>query len=572
MTGKYPEAIDAYRLFLDRYSDKDAYSEKAQMELEKFESGAVWAEMDSFNSTEHLPLGINRPFADLAWVYSDNDLAYFTGSRKEYIPETGDSSYPTYLFTAVRMDDQWKVLDSTELQTGSFQLGATCLAWDGQSLIASLCTKITDADWRCGLYLFEKNDTGWNAPEPLSDELTDFVSTYTHPHLATMPDGSKQLLFVSDQEGGEGMMDLYRCGVDASGKLGAIENLGSHINSPFGEAAPYYDFAARKLYFSSQWYGGFGGYDILSISYPVRAQKERPEFLINGINTGYNDLFFSLSPDHKEAVITSNRQGSLSYRGEACCTELWLVNYGKPIVDSVPVPDTPLITYVDTPATVEPGDPPTKTDIPPGGETGTPKDPERPPIEQLNEMLPLYVYFHNDEPEPKTTKTTTWVGYRKAYNQYIALEEEYLTEYPNDRPEPAQAAAKDSVQLFFNDDVRQGMNDLYTFCDILEEVLAEGREVEVQIQAHCSPLALNDYNINLAKRRISSVMLFFERYNGGVFNQYAESLKLTYPANAVGEEQAPEGVNDDPNYVERSIYAPKAARERRVEIVGVIVK
>ena len=42
----------------------------------------------------------------------------------------------------------------------------------------------------------------------------------------------------------------------------------------------------------------------------------------------------------------------------------------------------------------------------------------------------------------------------------------------------------------------------------------------ISLKGFCSPLATTNYNINLAKRRVSSVENYFKDYNNGVFVKY----------------------------------------------------
>lgn len=561
--SNYQEALNSYKLFMDSYKSKDRYAEKARMEIVFLSKNDFNPLTDTSQKVEALGDEINKPFADLAWNYDGASGAYFTGSRKAYLPEKKDSLYPTFLFELEHLDTGWIVLDSTRFGNRKYQVGSVTEGLNENEKIISLCYRVTDAEWRCGLYTTAKTDTLWSKPKLLGKDFIDSNYTFTHPHLATLSDGKNYLFYVSDKKGGIGGLDIWFREIKSDGSFGTAYPLSDQINSPFDEASPYFDPVSGKLYFSSEWHGSLGAYDIFSTPFEIEQTKFEIENAGKPINSPYNDLFFSLSPDRRKIMVTSNREGSRSYRGEACCPDLWRISLPEPWDTATGLePDTPLLAEL-------PPDSGISIDTASSSDISTP-DSQLPPEEQMKQMLPLTVYFHNDEPEPNTLKKTTWKGYRRTYNEYLALRDEYLQVFPSESADSVQAA--NSVEAFFEDEVIKGMNDLYLFCSLFEEVLESGKTVEVQLKAHCSPLALNDYNINLAHRRIESVMIFFEQYNGGVFADYAEQLQLSYPANAVGEEEAPEGVNDNPEEVAYSIYSPKASLERRVEILGVVVK
>ena len=47
---------------------------------------------------------------------------------------------------------------------------------------------------------------------------------------------------------------------------------------------------------------------------------------------------------------------------------------------------------------------------------------------QMKLLCPLTLYFHNDEPDPKTKNITTTKTYETTYNEYKVLVPQYVTE------------------------------------------------------------------------------------------------------------------------------------------------
>ena len=84
-------------------------------------------------------------------------------------------------------------------------------------------------------------------------------------------------------------------------------------------------------------------------------------------------------------------------------------------------------------------------------------------------------------------------------------------------------------------------------------------------------MALNDYNINLAKRRIVSLENHLLQWNDGALKEFYDAGNLTFAPAAFGEEKADQNISDSVNETKYSIYDPKAAQERRVAIIAVEV-
>jgi outer membrane protein OmpA-like peptidoglycan-associated protein len=93
--------------------------------------------------------------------------------------------------------------------------------------------------------------------------------------------------------------------------------------------------------------------------------------------------------------------------------------------------------------------------------------------------------------------------------------------------------------------------------------------MEIIIKGFTSPRAETDYNLNLGKRRISSVRNYFDTYAEGVFAQYLQSGALKVSETSFGETTAKQNVSDALEDERNSVYNPEAARERRVEIVEI---
>jgi hypothetical protein len=193
--------------------------------------------------------------------------------------------------------------------------------------------------------------------------------------------------------------------------------------------------------------------------------------------------------------------------------------------------------------------------------------------EQLKLLVPLTLYFHNDEPDPKTKNTSTTKTYESSYNEYKLIMPQYQNEFAAGLKGDVKVNAIHKIQNFFSDSLDAGLEDLNRFSELLEKVLLNGETVKIIMKGYCSPLASSDYNINLAKRRISSLRNYFTETKKGMFlkyinNQNPNEGKIIFEDVDVGELIASKA-SDDFKDKRNSIYSPYAAAERKIQIIAV---
>ena len=120
--------------------------------------------------------------------------------------------------------------------------------------------------------------------------------------------------------------------------------------------------------------------------------------------------------------------------------------------------------------------------------------------------------------------------------------------------------------------MEEGFDKLKEFNYILIKLLREGYEIELTVKGFASPLNSSDYNVNLSKRRVNSIVNYYKKVDDGLYNPYidgtAEKGKLTIIEEAFGENNSQSFVSDDRKDARNSIYSPWAAEERRVQLIA----
>lgn len=189
----------------------------------------------------------------------------------------------------------------------------------------------------------------------------------------------------------------------------------------------------------------------------------------------------------------------------------------------------------------------------------------------LSEYLPIPLYFDNDEPDKRTMATSTAREYRATYVDYIRRKEEFITRFTEGLLGQELRIATDTLDVFFERDVRGGWNRLMEFSEVLYDMLTRGDSIEITLKGYASPRAGTQYNKNLTDRRVSSVYNHFDIFDGGIYKRFVDTKQLVIKREANGETKSPPGISDNIKDERKSIYDVRASRERRLEIIGVKV-
>ena len=94
----------------------------------------------------------------------------------------------------------------------------------------------------------------------------------------------------------------------ADGTFGEAKSLSINSNLKYGVADPFWDESKKRLYFSSNMPGGFGGSDIYYQDYLGNDKWGAVENLGLGINSSYDDTY-PFFVKEESAYFSSNRPG-----------------------------------------------------------------------------------------------------------------------------------------------------------------------------------------------------------------------------------------------------------------------
>ncbi|MGH1336456.1 MAG: hypothetical protein ACRBFS_10040 [Aureispira sp.] len=583
--AKYKEAKSAFKYFLANYRKDNFYKEKAVQEMKSCDFARQLVKQPKpASELDFLHLGeqVNTQYSDFA-AHEIEGVLYYSSlrfERKEQKGEKFDKEAEEPLVAKILSTPDYEKEAGKKVKTINLpysNAGNSALSHDQKYLYFTRCSGKKTDSLRCEIFRSERLENGkWAAPERLPNPINSNVSTTTHPNLAWDATTEQEwLYFVSNRAGGQGDLDIWR--VALGDDLSAVqpENLGTTINSKDAEVTPFYDARTKRLYFASRWHLGLGGYDIFYSKQQGNNAWEAPVNMGLPFNSAANDLYFVVNEDDTTGYLASNRDGSRTLTKEACCNDIYRYAYLTPdtfvdtpiVVIDVPV-DTPSIAIVPPPPSV---DTPSIAVVPP------PVDTQNPPvttssiiIEELEELLPLSLYFHNDEPDSNVRVQTTKTPYEESYAYYIGLLPEYREKHTQQYSPERAAVEQTMVQQFFDNDVRGEYNRAPIFLDKLSKALEQGVKLKLYIRGYTSPRADENYNIALAHRRVASLRSYILRYKRGMLKTYLDSGQLVLKEAMLGESVAPTGISDDINDPANSIYGTAASRERKAEISVIV--
>jgi outer membrane protein OmpA-like peptidoglycan-associated protein len=245
---------------------------------------------------------VNSKYTDYAPVVSaDESILMFTSRRPTgksgdaIDPEIGE--YFEDIYTSVQVNGKWGTATNMGSMVNTSDHDANSgISNDGQKLLIYIGKNNGD------LYESELKGSAWSSPEHMNKNInTDF-----HESSAWYSPDVQTVYFVSDKPGGYGSRDIYMAQKTAKGKWGEAVNLGSVINTEYGEEGVFMHPDGKTLYFSSQGHETMGGYDIFKSVYNAESKSwSKPVNLGYPVNTADDDVFFVLSASGKHGYYSS---------------------------------------------------------------------------------------------------------------------------------------------------------------------------------------------------------------------------------------------------------------------------
>ncbi|WP_316817846.1 OmpA family protein [Pedobacter nyackensis] len=483
---KFKEAIRAFNVFLDKYNVKDSYSAKAVEEIASCRFALSELRYPRMFSVNKLKNEINDKGSNYTPTIKGGNF-YFTSSRplhvggkKEVLSDQNakvtrkESPYlnAIYITSGNPLKEDVTIRKATvegkekESAAPAFHPNgkiAFITSWTGQGN-----KKIYQLNAMTG------TSKDWSAPVELGSQIN--VKGFNAMQPFVTKDG-KYLIFASDRPGGAGKYDLWYAAIHIDGVLGTAVNMGSVINTPEDEEAPYYNAATKRLLFSSNGKVGMGGFDFFE-SVGDFGQWSEPQNLGYPFNSSKDDLYFTPVTDNdSEGYISSDRES-------VCCLEVFHIrreflfikgtvldcNTLKPLSGAV-------ITLADS-------------------------------VQQFKfttDDLGRYTFKVNSnryfkltaEKDKYFSKTLTFNHGQMAQRDTLFSPELCLTPFEIDKPIVLKDVLYEFNKAELTPDSKEKLDHLYT-------IMVDNPTIEIELSSHTDSKGSDAYNLDLSERRAKS--------------------------------------------------------------------
>jgi hypothetical protein len=520
--GNYQQASDFLKAYIESHPDpSDFWHRKALLEL-KGSDYALQLEADQ-TIIGHLSYKVNSKVSDFSAFPLGDSLLYFSSMVKS---ETIDNEKTighqskVYLSKRLNIANEFRFLNNPD-----FHAANVSFREDGLQLFFNLCKTQEKQQLNCQIYTSYFKDGLWSNPVLMGSKFNFGNSNNTHPKWAIW-NGIEGLFISSDRPGGKGQLDIWFVAMQ-----GLAIPLANGINTSGNEITPFYHTQEKKLYFSSDFHAGIGGYDIFEASWNNKwglvTNVGKP------LNSSHNDLYYVSRADSANlGYLTSNRKGSMYIHKESCCNDIYSF-------EKVPVC---ICVRQDS------------------------------LFQQIDLNLPLSLYFHNDEPNPNTTDSTTELSYAQAYASFYSMKSKYVLKFGEVLSGRLKSEAENRMANFFEQEVSQGYSQLQKLAVQLELAMDIGAQISINVKGFTSPLTNAAYNQMLSKRRISSVLNYLQNYQDGALSAFIANGDIEINELSLGESNVDAGVSDNPNDKRKSVYSISASKERRIDIQSIRIE
>lgn len=544
----YRKAREALNDFLERHDMRDEYYARAESEIE----GCDLAEAaerkaprfhvtpTSFNTAagEQFPAFLDQRQEDVFLAFGSYRRK---GNRsKKNFSGKGEPSFEDIFIAIMENDSTFGPAENIGKPINKkFNDGTPAFTPDGLTLYFTVCNSRKNRDG-CSIFesRYDPSRKRWGKPQLVEGIAgTREVVVNSRGKTKQFPTDDRQpsisrdgrtMYFVSDRSGGMGGFDVWY-----ARKLGSRwsepENLGSSINTPFNEIAPFINKEGDRLYFASTGHGGFGGYDLYYAEGEMGDWGE-PKNLGSPLNSSYDDYGSIWLNDDSLTYFTSNRPGGVGssdiYRGQRLVLDpsRFRISVQGLVRDrntKQPIPFATAILYEYQPDSSIIALDTFQTD------------------QSAFYTFPLVwnkrykilgnapEYFANDE-----DVSTVGLEGDEIIEQNIDIELEPIV---IDAPIVLQNIYYDFDEYYLRPDAVAELNDLI-------DLLNQNPNIVIQMGAHTDTNGTEVYNISLAENRAKAVVRYL--IDNGIrpgrltWKGYGESQPLIYPEMSDEDEQA----------------------------------
>jgi hypothetical protein len=323
---KYAEAISQFELYLTNpLPDTLASVVKHQIEICK--NSAEQLKQGTIASITNIGTPVNTTASEYAPLLPGNEnFMVFTylgpkskGGKQKFPgkPDEKGSYFEDVYMTQKTDSTKWSEPKPIDILNTTGNDAPLCLSHDGQKLYIFRNVALGGGD----IFVSYLKGTEWSVPEKVKGINTN----YWEGSICFSPD-EKTVYFASERPNGLGGRDIWFAQRMPDGGYGNVKNLGTTINTPFDEDAPFITADGNTMFFSSTGHNSTGGYDIFR-SDLKNGKWNTPYNIGKPVNTNLDDKYYWVSADGQRGYYSSERKGGMGQQ------DIYLVEpgmFGKP--------------------------------------------------------------------------------------------------------------------------------------------------------------------------------------------------------------------------------------------------
>jgi outer membrane protein OmpA-like peptidoglycan-associated protein len=306
LEGQWDKAIEYYNMFAGKATAPEMAELKtvAFKRIQECKNGLALTKTPARVWIDNIGKSVNTEYPDYAPVIStDEAIMIFTTRRPGTDEMAPIGGYFEELYISKRVNGEW----GTAVPIGKpvnvkGQHDATIgLSPDGHTLFV-----YNDDRGNGDIYESVDEDGAWTQPELMQK---DAINTDAHEPDASLTFDGKRLYFTSDKPGGFGGHDIYYSDWDpVKEKWGDAVNVGNVLNTPYAERSVFIHPDGETMYFASKGHNTIGGYDLF-YSKLVNGAWTAPVNFGPPLNTPDDDVQLVVAGNGRYGYYSSYREG-----------------------------------------------------------------------------------------------------------------------------------------------------------------------------------------------------------------------------------------------------------------------
>jgi hypothetical protein len=307
MSGNYADAALHYRIYLDQKTS----SEKNRLIAEKNIKNCEFALDAIKNPVPFNPINIGDSINtrdDEYWpsITADGKTLMFTRQINSGRNEENRLKIQEDFYFSNRLDSVWmKAIDAGRPLNTLHNEGALTISSGGDYIYFTGCER-PGGFGSCDIYYSSFDGRRWSEPVNAGSP----VNTKSWESQPSISADGKMLFLSSNRPGGFGGMDIWYFTLNNQGRWGKPKNAGAKINTGGDEMSPFIHFDGQTLYYSSNGLTGMGGFDIYETNMLEDSTWTEPENLGYPINTFNDEMGMVIESGGLTAYFSSKRDNS----------------------------------------------------------------------------------------------------------------------------------------------------------------------------------------------------------------------------------------------------------------------